>query len=157
MDGRTCTGVRTHARTHTHTHTHTHTMLTWLVGQLFDWLFLGFTAYHSRICAFSSMFLQHAWRHNLTLPAVSQKGSLRSKLMAGLGTILLISWLQCDGTEPRNWTKELKRPEVRDDTPESWTICSVSTSLATSPCNSAIHFNDPFFSTPPRLKYWAPQ
>jgi hypothetical protein len=75
----------------------------------------------------------------ITLPAVSQKGSLRSKLIAGLGTILLTSWLHCEGTEPRNWTKEQKCPDDSDDTPESWTICSVSTSLATSPCNKQIH------------------
>lgn len=75
----------------------------------------------------------------ITLPAVSQKGSLRSKLIAGLGTILLISWLHCEGTEPRNWTKEVKCPEDSDETPESWTICSVSTSFATSPCNKSTH------------------
>jgi hypothetical protein len=60
------------------------------------------------------------------------KGSGMSMLMTGLGN-LLMTWLQCVGIEPRICTNDEKFPCRKDESFESWTICSVSTSLATSP------------------------
>ena len=44
------------------------------------------------------------------LPAVWEKESDKSRRIGGLGTIFEMSWLQCVGTEPLNWTYEVYRP-----------------------------------------------
>lgn len=51
----------------------------------------------------------------------------------GLGTILVTSWAQWVGTEPRSWTKDVMLDRERSEMELSPTICSDSTSFATSP------------------------
>lgn len=58
-------------------------------------------------------------------------------VIGGFGTILDMSCDHWDGIEPLIWTKEVNLPTVRDELVESKTICSVSTSLATSPFNNS--------------------
>lgn len=53
--------------------------------------------------------------------------------MGGLGTILEMSWDHCEGTDPLIWTKDVKLPHEKEDVEDTKTICSVSTSFATSP------------------------
>ena len=55
-------------------------------------------------------------------------------VMAGLGTILDISWDQYIGIEPLICTNDDIRALHSSVTHMSCTICSVSTSLATAPC-----------------------
>ena len=53
--------------------------------------------------------------------------------MPNICTIVVVSWLQFPGTDPRIWTKEVTEAFSKLEIDESTKICSVSTSLATSP------------------------
>jgi hypothetical protein len=54
--------------------------------------------------------------------------------IGGFGTILAMSCDQNNGTEPLIWTNDVSLVWSRNVIEASWTICSVSTSLATYPC-----------------------
>ena len=57
-------------------------------------------------------------------------------LMVGFGTILATSCDQWAGMDARSWTNAVTAARRSDRTDASSTICSVSTSLATSPCQT---------------------
>ena len=89
-----------------------------------------------------SNFLKISYEQ-FNLPEVLPYGSPASKKICGFGTILLMSWAQWPGKEPLIWTKDDILARFRFVIELSPTICSLSTSFATSPWGeNLIYFLD---------------